>query len=278
MGNTRLTAPTITWRAAAASVIGVQHEKAGGHCEDAWHIARRFVAGADQEIVATCVCDGAGSVSKGGVGASLVSRLIADWLVDNFVKVIAMSKEDASYEVIAAAKRLLRRLASKSRVPLREFACTMVATAVAQDGRWVAVHLGDGAIIGQFGESLTTICLPKKGEFANETFFITDEDAATNLDIRTSTEVASGNLPTGFALFSDGVESSLVNRRSMEIAPALTTMIGWLIENSEEEVTKAIAQNLELVFRQKTGDDCTLALVVRTPCVEDFGEDTAKPN
>jgi hypothetical protein len=40
-------------------------------------------------------------------------------------------------------------------------------------------------------------------------------------------------------------------------------MLGWLIENPEEEVSKAIQHNLQAVFRQKTGDDCTLGLLTR---------------
>src|SRR5262249_55684338 len=105
----------------------------------------------------------------------------------------------------------------------------------------------------------------KKGEFANETFFITDDDAATNINIQTSTGPECGTLPSGFALFSDGVEASLVNRRSLQIAPCLATMLARVNEDAEEEVAKAIEQNLRAVFRQKSSDDCTLALLVRAP-------------
>jgi hypothetical protein len=190
---------------------------------------------------------------------------MSDWLVNNFFDVISMSKEDSSYEAVAVAKRPLRRLASKSRLRLRDFACTLVAVAVAQDGRWVAAHLGDGGIVGQFKEGLRAVCVPKKGEFANETFFITDEDAAINIDMQNSADAGAGTLLRGFALFTDGVEASLVNRRSMQVAPALATMLSWLVTNPEEEVAKAIEQNLQGVFRQKTADDCTLALLSRVP-------------
>jgi len=261
MGDTGLTPSGLTWRVAAASVIGKQHEDAGGRCEDAWYITRRVVPGVDQEVVATCVCDGAGSASRGWLGAALVSKLVSSWLVANFVRMQEMSKEDVGHEVVATAKRSLRRLAAKEHINLREFACTIVAVAVAQDGRWVAIHLGDGGIIGQFSTGLKPVSVPKKGEFANETFFVTDDDAATNIDIQMSSSTAEPTSPSGFALFSDGVEASLVNRRSMEVAPVLATMLGWLIENSEEEVTEAIEANLKTVFRQKTGDDCTLALL-----------------
>jgi serine/threonine protein phosphatase PrpC len=243
-------------------VIGKQHEDAGGRCEDAWHAVRRVVPGVDQEVVATCVCDGAGSTSKGWLGAVLVSKLVSNWLVANFARVLEMSKDDAGRKVVATAKRCLRRLATKECVNLREFACTMAAVAVAQDGRWVALHLGDGGIVGQFDTDLKPICVPKKGKFVNETFFVTDEDAASNVDIQTSLRTGYPTLPSGFALFSDGVEISLLDRRSMQVAPVVATMLGWLVENSEKEVTEAIEANLKAVFREKTSDDCTLALLV----------------
>jgi serine/threonine protein phosphatase PrpC len=255
----------------------MQHENAGGRCEDAWHIARRVVAGLDQEVVAACVCDGAGSASRGWLGASLVSKLVSSWLVENFVTVLKLSKNDASHEIVAVAKRHLRRLASKSRVQFREFACTTVAVAVAQDGRWISVHLGDGGIVGQFDNGLKAVCVPKKGEFANETFFITDDDAATNIDIQFSSQSNGATSPCGFALFTDGVEASLVNRRSKQVAPALATILGWLQENPEEEVSKAIEKNLTDMFRRKTGDDCTLALLVKTRRNDVLELDATKP-
>lgn len=266
MGDARLTLPIIAWRAAAASVIGTQHENAGGRCEDAWHITRRMVGGADQEVVAACVCDGAGSAKNGWLGASLVSKLVATWLVDSFLGAFEIDKEDLGRTMVATLKRPLRRLASKSGMQLREFACTIVSVAVAQDGRWIAFHLGDGGIIGQFQEGLKAICVPKKGEFANETFFITDHDASTSIDVQTSNLYERETGPVGFALFTDGVETSLLNRRSLHVAPALKPMLGWLIGNSEQEVSEAIKDNLLNVFRQKSGDDCTLALVSRISC------------
>ncbi|MCI0640322.1 MAG: protein phosphatase 2C domain-containing protein [Gemmataceae bacterium] len=265
MGNAGLILQTPSWRAAAASVIGTQHEHAGGRCEDAWHVTRRFVPRVQQEVVAACVCDGAGSASQGWLGASLVSKLVSSWLVENFVTILELSKEDSSREIVAAAKRPLRRLARKSRLILREFACTVVAAAAAQDGRWVAVHVGDGGIVANFQEGLEAICLPKKGEFANETFFITDNDAATKIDIQASSTADGPRLASGFVLFTDGVESSLVNRRTMAIAPALATIFGWFVGTSNEEVSNAIEENLRGVFREKTGDDCTLAVLARMP-------------
>lgn len=265
MGNTGLTRSNLTWRVAAASVIGKQHEDAGGRCEDAWHSTRRVVPGLDQEVVATCVCDGAGSATKGWLGAMLISKFVSSWLVTNFVRMQGMSKDEIGREVVAGATRTLRRRAAKERIKLREFACTLVAVAVAQDGRWVAMHLGDGGIVGQFKSDLKPLSLPKKGEFANETFFVTDDDAVTRIDILAYFDFDVLTCPSGFALFSDGVEASLVNRHSMQVASGLEKMLRWLIEYPEKDVAEAIEANLKAVFREKTGDDCTLALLACHP-------------
>jgi Protein phosphatase 2C len=259
------------WKLAGASIIGKQHEDAGGRCEDAWSSARRALP-TGHEVLAVCVSDGAGSAENGGAGAQITSRVLANWLVENAEKLFDSVTDDSRSSIVSTLKRVLRRAAWKSSAVIKSYACTVVAVLTVDDGRWLTVHLGDGAIVGRFGGILKAVSIPRKGEFANETFFVTDNDASESLDIQMSSSYEDGNSATAFAMFTDGVESSLVNRRTNEVSRVLGDMFGWLTNNSEREVTLALEDNLRLVFRQRTGDDCSLAIIVQGPQDEDAPE------
>lgn len=251
------------WKVAGASVIGKQHEQAGGRCEDAWSSSRRALA-SGHEALAVCVSDGAGSAENGWAGAQMTSRVLANWLVDNIEKVFGEDAADRKRLIASTLKRILRRAAASSGAALKSYACTIVAVLTTTDSRWLTVHLGDGAIVGSFGGALRAVSVPRKGEFANETFFVTDSDAIESIDIQ-SGEIMAGNSsppPCAFALFTDGVEGSLVNRRTGEVSKAFGGMFDRLLKDSETEVAAALEYTLTHVFRERTGDDCSLAIAV----------------
>ena len=252
------------WKVAGASVIGKQHERAAGRCEDAWSSARRALPGG-HEALAVCVSDGAGSAENGWAGAQMVSRVLANWLVDNTVTVFGGIADNRKRVITSTLKRVLRRAASGSGATLKSYACTIVAVLTTTDGRWLTVHLGDGAIVGSFGGMLRIVSVPRKGEFANETFFVTDNDVIESIDIQNGDAGDLTPAPEAFALFTDGVEGSLVNRRTGEVSRVLADMFGWLVNNSEADVAAALETNLSQVFRERTGDDCSLVIAVQEP-------------
>jgi hypothetical protein len=120
---------------------------------------------------------------------------------------------------------------------------------------------------------LRTVSAPRKGEHANQTFFVTEDDAPDNLRVVRGDRTGNVGAALGFALFTDGIEGSLVDRREGKVAPALRGMFGWLRGNPESEVSDALRCNLEDVFRPRSqsGDDCTLVLVVEHVLSEPAG-------
>ncbi|NMC21134.1 MAG: protein phosphatase 2C domain-containing protein [Thermogutta sp.] len=261
MGGTVMV-QSLCWKVVGVSVIGTQHMAAGGRCEDGWStVRRRYPDG--RTILGVCVCDGAGSTSHGWLGAQIASRVVAAWLADNFDGALADPVEDNRWSISSVAKRAIRRVAEKAGLSIKDYACTMVALAVSSDGRWIAAHLGDGAIVGMFDGCLRLISSPRKGEFANETYFITDQDSVENIEFQSSAGFDIGEQGTAFALFTDGVEVTLVNRHTREVAPALRYMLGWLADHDEGEVAQDLEEQVKSVFQQHTSDDCTLALVAK---------------
>lgn len=250
------------WKVAGASVIGKQHEATEGRCEDAWCWARRLLP-CGHEAVAACVCDGAGSAANGWVGAQIASRFLVYWLVNNIEKVFSYAGDKHKQVIVSAVKRQLRRLALREKTALCSYACTVVAALTVTDGRWLIAHLGDGAIVGSFGGELRIVSAPRKGEFANETFFVTDDDAAANIDIQSGGLGHPTAPPEAFALFTDGVEGALINRHTGEVSRVLARMFDWLRNFPEADVCVALENNLTDVFRQRSSDDCSLVLIVQ---------------
>jgi len=215
--------------------------------------------------LAICVSDGAGFAANGGVGARIVSRFLANWLASNADAVFDADCDDRTWAIAASLRRLLRRAALSAHATFKSYACTLVALLVTTHGKWLTAHVGDGGIVGSFAGKLQIISGPRKGEFANETFFVTDADVVDNIRIQIG---ACGNLervPKGFALFTDGVECSVVNRQTGQVSQVLAKMFDWLLNYPESDVAQALESNLRDVFRERSNDDCSLVIVVRYP-------------
>lgn len=247
-------------RTAAASVAGRSHVSVGRPCEDAWLVVRNQSSeGAD--VVIACVSDGAGSASHGREGAQLAVAACARWL-ERAHRAETLGKEppDAA-SLVAHVRRWLQRAARTASADVSDYACTLLGVLLGSGGRWSAVHIGDGAIVTGIGGSFELLSGPAKGEFANETFFVTDSDAAENVRLlRGSAENCSRRVES-FLLFTDGCEGSLINRRTGEVAPAAPLMMEWFEGRDENAVSEVLSENLREVFTARTHDDCTLVLI-----------------
>jgi len=252
--------PTIDWKVAGAGVIGTSHEYRGGRYEDAWATAQGQTAGGDP-LVAICVCDGAGSAPLGWLGAAVCSQLLVQWLSEHFDAYydafLQHDDDEIRWGVTAVLKRALRRLAEKKTVSLESFATTVVALVTTADGRWLCVHVGDGAIVAGRDGDYQVISQPHNGRYSNETFFVTDHDAHEYLRV-----YANHNLPTfdAFALFTDGPQNCLIKPLTSEVCAGLGQMFTWLDRYSVAAAEQLLQVNLEQVFRQQSADDCTLVL------------------
>lgn len=248
------------WRCAGASVVGRSHEREGLPCQDAWWVSRGQADGC--HVVAACVCDGAGSAKQSEAGAADASHFIARWLAQNFEQAIS-KPADAFYEALMGPKAGLRQLAEGKGESLAYYACTLVSVAVSEDGRWVAWHLGDGGIIARFGQSCQVLSRPKKGDFANVTYFLSSPERWRHVEFYSShSSLYSGLGPVlGFALFTDGVEMSVFDRKTGAVAIAVEKMLDWHEQAEEDRVSEAVRGSIEDVFKGLTGDDCSIVLL-----------------
>jgi serine/threonine protein phosphatase PrpC len=243
---------SIQWKCSGASVRGHSHETNGTECQDTW------TKYATQDALAVCVCDGAGSAVHSRIGAEITSKIVTQWLAEFFDDAFT-APLDVFQSVHSDILDALRKTADDLACEIGDLSCTLVAVAVDSAGRYVHWHLGDGGIIVRFDNELMVLSAPQKGEYANETFFVTENDAAEHLQFGASTKEIED--VTGFAVFSDGLEGLLYCHTTLAVAPAITGMLDWHKQADEDAVSRALEKNLTEVFRTKTNDDCSLVLL-----------------
>ena len=251
------------WQVAGISVTGTSHQKAGIECQDTWILSQVVNPGNSELVTAACISDGAGSVGKAFAGARLTAFGVSNWLTERFASALKLPQDQIKQLCLAKIRRLVRRAATRAGCSPDEYAATLVAVCVGSDGAWLALHLGDGGIIGKFGNQVLVVSPPEKGEFANESWFVTSSDALEHLRIYGSPFNPELCKPSGFLIFSDGVENSLLHRRTGTIAAAASTMLGWLREQLPDKVLSALEQNINMVFREQSHDDCTIVLMAK---------------
>ena len=139
---------------------------------------------------------------------------------------------------------------------LEDYACTLIFAAADND-RMVLGHLGDGIAFTVDAQSAEIASAPDNGEYANETFFFTARDAVERLRL-TARRLDS---PVSVLLASDGAAASLLRRADQAVAPAVSRLCEWTVAHSRKQMHAALKANLEGMFRQKTTDDCSVAIM-----------------
>jgi hypothetical protein len=240
------------WVAAAAEHRGKGHVRSGLPCQDAARVTWR-------EWPATAVvADGAGSARHSDVGARVTTTAVETLLLQQFDELALMAPREVAARVVAAAIDALTAATSSGNLDLQDLASTLMF--VATDGvRFIAGSLGDGVIATSASGAVRPLFKPQKGEFANETVMVTSTSATARMDILIE-DLADID---GFAIFTDGTAESLYLRAKHEIAPAVSTLLGWLDAAPTPEVAEALSGALGGILSEKTSDDCSIALLRR---------------
>ena len=247
------------WKVFCASATGKHHLDGGLPCQDAVHhegISEGFVG---------VVCDGAGSASHGGEGAAFVtqsfSRVLARAVTDGVLDTRSAGEPQATVRALLDEVRAqLVEAARERELELRDFACTLVACVVTGAGGCF-VHIGDGFAIRLDPGGQSQLSPPENGEYADETYFVTDDRWADHLRITTLPPPVPGQV---VGLLSDGAAPFAVNRaRSGFYPPFLDPIVAFLANCSPEQGNAALH---DLLGSPKTfaitGDDKTLLLAL----------------
>ena len=151
-----------------------------------------------------------------------------------------MTSEDGVQVKLDILQRLrdrLKEIAGRREWELKDLAATFLAVAVSGN-RFVVVHVGDGVIGYMRNGELRVASTPDNSEFANETTFVTSEDAIARMRLyRGSLDGVSG-----FVLMSDGTASSLYNSCTKELAPVCAKLIALVGSAPTRQVKQPCAQ------------------------------------
>lgn len=251
--------PNRLWRTAYASVVGTSHLKTGLPCQDAGGCV--VLPGADGgEMLIAAVSDGAGTAKRSEAGASLaVARFLHDFAKANLASI------DRAFVVewISSIQDEIATLAATEGNQVRDYACTMLGTVIAESGT-VYVQIGDGAIVvgGEEVGEYSWIFWPQHGEYANVTNFLTQEHAAETLQFETGGPVSE------IALFSDGIERLVLDFSAKAVhSPSFRPIFKWLAgtepNNTQQPAEALIAYLGSDHVNKRTDDDKTLVMATR---------------
>jgi len=191
----------MSWKVAASSVTGSSHAKRSESGQDFCRAGSIRIA--DSEYFIGLVADGAGSTTDGGRGAEIACDILHESILDSLrqngdVRAIT---DDTIRQWVTAARDTIAAESQEKGKHLRDFACTLLGV-VAGYGHAAFFQIGDGAMVIHTEGSYQTVFWPEQGEYANTTFFLSDETFRDNLNIRHLDEV-----PDEIALFTDGLQN-----------------------------------------------------------------------
>jgi hypothetical protein len=248
------------WRVLGTAASGTSHERLGMPCQD----ALAYLASQDSLLVA--LSDGAGTAERAEYGAQTAVQAALDTLAAALNE--GLLTEQAGCQVtlraaFAAARSALESLAEIEQQPLQAYAATL-SLVIATADRLAVAQLGDGAVVaGGSPDELFLVNRAQRGEYANETYFLTQEDVLEQIQV--SLYEKAVNL---LAVMSDGLTRLAIKLPSYEPhLPFFQPLFNFAAQaNQEEQATRQLVDFLtsERVC-SRTDDDKSLVLAVRLP-------------
>ena len=203
---------TSSWRIVAAATAGAAHRRDGGECQDFFHTEFLKTAEGD-ELLLLIVCDGAGSASYGRRGAELTCEFMTESIkvfFSNHSDLISLGREQFA-DWIVLLRDWIDRFAELNHHNRRDYATTLTL-AVVGSSAGIFVQLGDGAAVFRGADEWQIAVWPQHGEFANSTYFVTDEDSHLRFEM-----VEVDELIIEVALLTDGLERLALHHQSRRI-------------------------------------------------------------
>ena len=253
------------WRWVAASVRGTAHVESGTPCQD-YFACRLIGSGVNKTLVLT-VADGAGSALHSHVGSATACQAflasVENSLASSTSKLTFTT--DLAQSWLLATRAELKRLSDDNGHPIREYASTLLV-AIIQPEQSMYIQIGDGLIVAQ-GEDQggwSWIFWPNRSEYANETYFLSDDRVLDSAQIE-----LTDHCPAEVALLTDGIERLVVTYADKSVyAPFFDRNIRPVRQCENEAENAGLSLLLAKYLRSteisaRTDDDITLVLASR---------------
>lgn len=258
------------WQLSAASVLGKSHVDSGQPNQDAFAV----VTDQTGEVVCAVVSDGAGTAPRSAEG----SRLAADFIAERLCQVgrrwgAAKPATEVVHDEFAMSIAYVRSQLAGAGPSLRDFHCTLVAWLFTPAGSFIA-QIGDSAALSTrfawvneagdqkadfFPDGGWRLHEVERGEYANETHFLTEDDWESHLRI---TALPPG--VDGIVLMTDGaMDIAMLDKQVFR--GFLSNLVGKLLSTPASKERDAIIHAWldDPQTYSVTGDDKTLFVAVR---------------
>lgn len=242
------------WSVFSASTIGKRNLQQGVAGQDASHCV------VTHDVLVAVVCDGAGSVAEGRTGSQFVARTLAEQLSITLQAEGSACLEATIQSAIESVRTRLADLASLRQLALHDFSCTLLGCVATRRGGCF-FHIGDGFAIQQDAAGGSVLSRPENGEYADETYFVTDENWRDHLRLTALPAPEPGCV---IGLMSDGTAPFAVNRtRDGFFRPFIDPIAAFLREATAPNGNAALRTLLESPRAcEISHDDKTLLLAL----------------
>ena len=246
------------WRFAAARATGKSHLKSGLPCQD-----RLACMVLPHDALLAVIADGAGSAAMGEVGAEIaVNTIIAQLrcaLEKGRSDFGALMREAAVQARVAVVSEAI-----KQGLEPRSFASTLLVLMLVPEGG-AALQIGDGVmVVSDGGNGWSWVFWPQRGEYANTTYFLTDDDAIERIQV----EALPGAI-SDIALMSDGLEPLALHYASKTVHdPFFNGMFRPLLRSDGADEVFHLSESLQQYLSSdqvgsRTDDDVSVILATR---------------
>jgi serine/threonine protein phosphatase PrpC len=245
------------WRAVGTSVVGASHQKLQIPCQDSCDY-RSCVLGSERVLVVG-IADGAGSAKASDIGSQKIVEYLLKKITDCGLALIEIQEQTAA-DWLQDARDHLHEFAVEQGIALHDLACT-VLFAILGDSIAIFGQIGDGAWVIRSNGSYTAATWPSRGEYANQTTFLTSPNWRDVMQFKAVYEPLSV-----IAGFSDGLQDVALHFASRSVhAPFFDSKFEALGKTDDETSLKAplIEFLSSAVLSERTDDDKTLVLACR---------------
>jgi serine/threonine protein phosphatase PrpC len=251
----------VNWKAVARSAIGTSHQKQGIVYQD---YGKYCIF---DDVIVGAVADGAGSAKYSDIGSKLAVETVLKCFSDinGFPQKQAFSKplseEEAQKvfaEIVNKVITELQKQADKKDYFVNNLASTLLVF-VATPDCIAAMQIGDGFIVRRSEDSEYQLLFkPDKGEFANETTFITSTNALKEMQVKVINEKQEF-----ICASTDGLEKVAIRLSDWQpFSPFFKPLEEYLHEPvNQEDEDKYLMEFLNSErLNSRTDDDKTLLL------------------
>ena len=267
-----------SWKYIFSSVTGASHSETNMSCQDNC-ICEIIEGSLGSGVLVVVASDGAGSANHAEAGSALTCSFLVEKLkihLANGARVRDLKRDSVETWISELRDEIALKAEAEEDLSVRDFAATLLAAVIDEDSA-AFFQIGDGAIVipGDENETYGWIFWPQQGQYANETNFVTDQNAQQKLEF-----ALVNHRVDEVAVFTDGVQSLALHYQSRQAHnPFFLSAFRWLRSAPHDRLNEF--QNSLISFlnsekiNERTDDDKTLALATR---LEPTSSDPRNPN